>query len=171
MKITSCTGYVSHHFPSHSLKKSCISRMPNLFVLAQTYFMTLRMCMCRIYMWMHTILCINAHETFACTNANYGTENPGQNIFQFDDLDLWPMALPIKLVRDVIKVNPCIKFRGCTSVGSAVRVFTRWHTDTHTDASVFITSTADAEGKKKRAHIMILFGLSRAHAWLAHTST
>ncbi len=54
-------------------------------------------------------------------------------IFQQDDLDLWPMALTIKLARDVIKVNLCAKFCDCTSISSAVRVFTNWHADRQTD--------------------------------------
>ena len=64
--------------------------------------------------------------------------------------DLWPW--PFELVRDIIKVNPCTKFHDHTSNRSAVRALTNRHTDTHThtqtDDTVFITSTADAGGKK-----------------------
>ncbi len=65
----------------------------------------------------------------------------------------WPLTLTIKLIWEVIKVNPYTKFCDCMLIGSAVRVFTNWHTHTHTqtdrqtDRSVFITSTADAGGK------------------------
>ncbi len=68
------------------------------------------------------------------------------------DLDLWPMTLTFELVREIIKVNPCVKFCDHTPNGSAVRALTDRHTDTHThtDGSVFITSTADAGGNNER---------------------
>ena len=72
--------------------------------------------------------------------------------FWLCDLDLWPITLTFALVRDIIKVNPCTKFRGHTMNGSAVRALTdrhtHRHTDTHTDGSVFITSAADAGGNE-----------------------
>ena len=60
------------------------------------------------------------------------------------------MTLTIKLIQDIIKVNPCTKFGDHMSNGSAVRVFTHTHRHTHTptDGTVFITSTADAGGNK-----------------------
>ena len=64
------------------------------------------------------------------------------------DLDLWPMTLSIELDQDIIKVNPCTKFRDHTSNRSAVRVLTHGHTHRHTDRTVSITSTAYARGKK-----------------------
>ncbi len=81
-------------------------------------------------------LCMNAHETFVSTDVKYRTERSGQNskitFFNLDEVDLWPMTLTFKLLRDVIKVNPCTKFCDCTSIRSAVRVPTHWHRHTHT---------------------------------------
>ena len=57
------------------------------------------------------------------------------------------MTFIIELIQDMIKVNPCTKFCDHTTHGSAVRALTDRQTDTHTDGTVFITSTADAEGK------------------------
>ena len=73
------------------------------------------------------------------------SEKPKSNVFWPDDLDLWPMTLTIKLVRDIIKVNPCTKSRDHTSIGSPMRAFTRTHTHPQM-APFFITSTADAGG-------------------------
>ncbi len=56
------------------------------------------------------------------------------------------MTLTNELIRDVVTVNPCTKFHDHTPNGSAVRALTDRHTHTHTDSSVFITSTADAGG-------------------------
>ena len=73
----------------------------------------------------------------------------------------WPLTydLTIELVRDIIKVNPCTKFRDHTSNGSAVRVLTDRHTHTHTDGSVFITSTADAGGNEMGICIFHIYRL------------
>ncbi len=40
------------------------------YLRLRAYFIILRM---------REILCMNAHETFVCTNAKYRTESPGQN--------------------------------------------------------------------------------------------
>ncbi len=54
------------------------------------------------------------------------TEN---HVFQPDDLELWPMTLPIKLIRDMAKMHLCTKFEVRTSNSSVVRVLTNRHTD------------------------------------------
>ena len=58
--------------------------------------------------------------------------------------DLMTLTLTIKLVWDIIKVNPSTKFHDPTPNGSAMRALTDRLWDT--DGSVFITSTADAGG-------------------------
>ena len=55
------------------------------------------------------------------------------DVFWPHDLDLWPTTLTSILVRDIINVNPCTKFRDHMSNGSAVRTLTNRHTHTHTD--------------------------------------
>ncbi len=42
---------------------------------------------------------------------------------------LWPMTLPIKFLRDMIKVHPSTKFEVCTSNSSSVRALTNRQTD------------------------------------------
>ena len=54
---------------------------------------------------------------------------PKNNIFQADDLNLWPMTLPIKFDLDMVQPHVHVKSLVRTSNGSAVKV----HTDTHTD--------------------------------------
>ena len=80
----------------------------------------------------------------------HSIRKPGNNVFELGDLDIWPLTLTIKVMQDIIKVNPCTKFGDHTSNGSAVRALTDRQTDTHThshtDGSVFITSTANAGG-------------------------
>ncbi len=78
--------------------------------------------------------------------------------FQPGDLDLWPMTLTFELIRDIVKVNTSTKFRVCMSNGSAVRALTNRHThtrtdgrtDTQTDGTDFIPSTAYAGGNNVR---------------------
>ncbi len=86
------------------------------------------------------------------------TRNKSENhVFQPSDFDLWRMTLTIKVIRDIIKVNPCAKFRDPRSNGSAVRELTNWqthrHTDTQTDGTDFIPSTANAGGKNEKYHL------------------
>ena len=78
--------------------------------------------------------------------------NHGNCVFWSGDLDLWPLTLTIELIEDIIKVNPCTKFRDPMSNGSAVRALTHGHTHTHkhTDKTVSITSTADSGGNYQR---------------------
>ena len=67
-------------------------------------------------------------------------------IFWPGDVDLWPMTLTLtfELGLDLIKVNPHTKFRDPRSNGSAVRALTNRHTDSQTDGTDFIPSTAEA---------------------------
>ena len=51
------------------------------------------------------------------------------HVFWPGDLDLWPMTLSIKLVRDIVEIHPSTNFRVRMSNGSAVRVFTDRRTD------------------------------------------
>ncbi len=62
------------------------------------------------------------------------SENPENDVFFFwpRDLDLWPMTLTSKFVRDIIDVKPCTKFVDHMLNGSAVRVLTDTNTDTQT---------------------------------------
>ncbi len=111
--------------------------------------------------WRHTMtshyIIMSQHRPAFCILA-LKPENLRHHVFDLVTLtfDLWP--LPIELVQDFIKVNPCAKFRDRTSIRSVMRVFTNSHTHTHThrqtDGSVFITSTADAGGKKYVLEIM-----------------
>ncbi len=59
------------------------------------------------------------------------------------------MTLTIEIVQDIIliQVNPCSKFCDRTSIRSAMRAFIHGHT--HRRLRFFITSTADAGGKKE----------------------
>ncbi len=61
------------------------------------------------------------------------------------------MTLAIKLVREVNNANPCTNFQIRMSIRLAVRALTNWqtqrHTDTQTNGTDSITSTADAGGK------------------------
>ncbi len=57
------------------------------------------------------------------------------------------MTVTITLVQDIIKVNPCIKFRDHIKQ-------THTQTDTQMDQTVFITSTADAGGNENAPALM-----------------
>ncbi len=65
---------------------------------------------------------------------------------QFSDLDLWPMTLPFKLIRNIVKVKPHTKFCVPMSNASAVRAFTNGQTH-RTERTNFIPSAAYAGGK------------------------
>ncbi len=73
-------------------------------------------------------------------------KNIRKSCFLNGDLDLWPMTLTLKLIRDFVKVNLSTKFGIRKSNGSVVSVLTNWGTHTQTNGTDFIPSTADAEG-------------------------
>ena len=79
-------------------------------------------------------------------------EKPGNHFFWPCDLDLWPTNLTYTPNLAKVKVNYHTENEGRGSHGSAVRVFTHRHTDTHTDTqkdgSDSMTSAADAGGNK-----------------------
>ena len=79
--------------------------------------------------WSHdaTLWCHTWQSEPAQVNLS---ENPKNRVFQPSDLDLWPLTLTFKLIRDIVKVNPSIKFWVRTFNGSARRALTDTHTQT-----------------------------------------
>ena len=118
-----------------TLKCCCTSRVPNLPIGRQ-------MTSCGdIIPWRHDVMTsyhevtyiIMSHHTPAFCILALKPENHRHRVFWPGDLDLWPMTLTIEVVRDFIKVNLFVEFGEHTSIRSAVRVFTKWHTHTQTD--------------------------------------
>ena len=112
---------------------------------------------CDVTPWCHTmtshvVMMLQHRPEFSVSLSKW--ETLGNHVFWPGDLDLWPMTLIFKLIQEVMKVKPCTKFRDHRSNGSAGRVLTEGqthtHTDTQTDKTVFITSTADAGGNKQK---------------------
>ncbi len=60
------------------------------------------------------------------------SKTPWNQVFWPCDLDLWPMTLTLELIQDIIKVNPCAKFRDHMSSGPVVRVLTNRQTHRQT---------------------------------------
>ncbi len=81
-------------------------------------------------------------------------ENHGITIFDL-------MTLTIKLVQDIIKVNPCTKFHDHTSNRSAVRVLTHGHT--HRDRRDRLECKAQRLGR-----ISTGMGLSQNSGYASH---
>ena len=64
------------------------------------------------------------------------------------------MTLAFEPIRDIVNLNPYTKFWVNTSHGSVGRALTDTQTDTQTDGTDFIPSTADAGGKNKKKRVI-----------------
>ncbi len=149
---------LSDEFPIHTnwnVKRMTIDVSPASCPLCQ--------CSCRktFYHWLHHDIC---HVTLWCQammshdiicHCNMGLlylymshrqKVWNSHFFQYGDLELWPMTLIFKLIRDIIKVSPH------QILGPYVRSWGHWITDrhtslnTHTDETDFVPSTAEAGG-------------------------
>ncbi len=91
-------------------------------------------------MWRHAVtFYVICHDKM---NLYRSTHQKLQHyVFPRGDLDLWPIILTFELIRDIIRVNPHIKFYISMSNGSATRELT--------DGTDFIPSTVDAGGNQQ----------------------
>ena len=86
---------------------------------------------CHGIMWCRDVTCVTSwchvtswHCTICQGISSINLKNTGNYVFEPGDLDLWPMTFIIEFFQNIIKVNPCTKFRDHTSNRSAVRALT-----------------------------------------------
>ncbi len=131
----------------------------------------------KICLRMCEVLRINAHETFPGTNGNNKTENPGQNskitFFNWVTLtfDLWPWPMVLNLSKMSSMSIPVPNFVTVhqSSIGSAMRVLTHRHTQTHRQTAPFLEPRPLMQDRYKNTKVLLflLVCIFRyfAHAW------
>ena len=119
------------------------------------------MALCRDVMTLHHMISYDMTKWTCPGQPIWKSEN---YVFQPSDLDLSPITLTFKLIRDIVKVNFSIKFWVCTFNGSAGRALI----DTHTHRRDRFHTLDRWSRREARSVVMLAITLNCTGNWYSN---